>query len=71
MIYEKGDWVELEDSLEVPNDAAVCTVKLIRKVSNDAWQVECMDDPYGISNRGKTIEGEIFNVKEKHFTGTA
>jgi len=43
IIYEVGDYVELDDNIEVPNDMAAEAVRLIKKVSKKKWEVETCD----------------------------
>lgn len=40
IIYEIGDYVQLEDDIYVPHDLANAEVKLVQKFPNKNWLVE-------------------------------
>ncbi len=61
IIYEVGDFLELEDSTAVPYELGACSVSLKFKHTDGRWSVEVED---GFCD---TPIGEVFIINEKWF----
>ena len=59
--YEKGDVVEIQDSVGAPNDMGACTVTLLNKVGPDKWNVR-VDEKFDPDTPDVGVIGEEWFV---------